>query len=255
MAKKCIDGSTLKLIAVITMLIDHLAAGVLLRYLQTDWTDTGYELYSLMRGIGRIAFPIFCFLLTEGFMHTKSRGRYALRMGVFALISEVPFDLLFRGRILETGYQNVFFTLLIGVCTMTVIDAIGQRQKGHTEQQAAGETPGRPGAAGVPAAAFAAAQIAAAVCGMALAQALRTDYAARGVMCMLVFYVFRKNRAAQIIAGSLAFVWWEPPALLAFCPIALYNGKRGRNIKYFFYLFYPVHLLLLYLLCAALGLA
>lgn len=240
MAKKCIDGSTLKLIAVITMLIDHLAAGVLLRYLQTDWTDTGYELYSLMRGIGRIAFPIFCFLLTEGFMHTKSRGRYALRMGVFALISEVPFDLLFRGRILETGYQNVFFTLLIGVCTMTVIDAIGQRQKGHTEQQAA---------------AFAAAQIAAAVCGMALAQALRTDYAARGVMCMLVFYVFRKNRAAQIIAGCLAFVWWEPPALLAFCPIALYNGKRGRNIKYFFYLFYPVHLLLLYLLCAALGLA
>ncbi len=239
MAKKCIDGSTLKLIAVITMLIDHLAAGVLLRYLQTDWTDTGYELYSLMRGIGRIAFPIFCFFLTEGFMHTKSRGRYALRMGVFALISEVPFDLLFRGRILETGYQNVFFTLLIGVCTMTVIDAIGQRQKGHTELQNAGEASGRPGAAAFPAAAFAAAKIAAAVCGMALAQALRPDYAARGV----------------IIAGCLAFVWWEPPALLAFCPIALYNGKRGRNIKYFFYLFYPVHLLLLYLLCAALGLA
>lgn len=243
MTGKCMSGSTLKFIAIITMFIDHLAAGVLARYLQADWTDAGYQLYSLMRGIGRIAFPIFCFLLTEGFVYTRNRRRYALRMGAFALISEVPFDLLFNGRVLETGYQNVFFTLLIGFLTVTVVDAIGQRAEGGAPVRVLGAR-----------AALTLCQAAAAIMGMALAQLLRTDYGAKGVMCILVFYLFRKNRIRQIIAGCLAFVWWEPPALLAFCPIALYNGKRGWNIKYFFYLFYPVHLLLLYLLCAGLGL-
>lgn len=244
MARKGISGSTLKLIAIITMLIDHLAAGVLLRYLQVDWSETGAGIYTLMRGIGRIAFPIFCFLLTEGFVHTGNRRRYALRMAAFALVSEVPFDLVFRGQVLETTYQNVFFTLLIGFCTMAAIDAIGRAESAHIRTQIAG-------VAVLPMLG----QAAAAILGMAFAEALRTDYGARGVMCILVFYVFRKSRLAQIFAGCLAFVWWEPPALLAFCPIALYNGKRGWRIKYFFYLFYPVHLFLLYLLCVALGLA
>lgn len=242
MTKKCMSGSALKWIAVITMFIDHLAAGVLSRYLGINWTEEGYRLYSLMRGIGRIAFPIFCFLLTEGFFYTKNRRRYALRLGVFALISEAPFDLLFRGRFLEFGYQNVFFTLFIGFVTMTTMDA-SRRMAAENALPAGGA-----------AVAAAAGEATVAFLGMAAAEFMRTDYGALGVMSILVFYVFRKNRMSQIIAGCLAFVWWEAPALLAFLPIALYNGKRGRNIKYFFYLFYPVHLLLLYLLCMGLGL-
>lgn len=243
MTKKCLSGSALKWIAISTMFIDHLAAGILLRWLRTNWTDEGYRMYTLMRGIGRIAFPIFCFLLTEGFFHTRDRKKYALRLGAFALISEVPFDLLFNGQVLENGYQNVFFTLFIGFVTMTAMDAVRRTAGG-------GAVPPGGGAAVIPAAG----QAVTAILGMAAAEILRTDYGALGVMSILVFYVFRKTRPAQIIAGCLAFVWWEPPALLAFLPIALYNGKRGRNIKYFFYLFYPVHLLLLYLLCIGLGL-
>lgn len=240
MTKKCLSGSTLKLIAIITMFIDHLAAGVLARYLYVPGYADLYQIYSIMRGIGRIAFPIFCFLLIEGFTYTRDRKKYALRLGIFALISEIPFDLLFKGKILEFSYQNVFFTLLIGLFTIMGLDAVEQ----HTEA-----APQRP-MSGVAAALLRAAVT---ILGMGAAEFLRTDYGALGVMAILVFYIFRHNRLTQIIAGCLAFCWWELPALLAFIPIGLYNGKRGWNIKYFFYLFYPVHLLLLYLLCLILG--
>lgn len=237
MQQRGLSGSSLKLIAIITMFIDHVGAAVISRMLM-DGGGSGalYQVYFAMRNIGRIAFPIFCFLLVEGFEHTRDRKKYALRLFVFALISEIPFDLAFSGKVLEFGYQNVFFTLLIGLLTIMAFHEVEEKADWHPLLRST-------------------ALLAVVFAGMGTAYLLKTDYAARGVMCILVLYLFRRTRGLQILAGCLAFFWWELPALVAFIPIAFYNGRRGWNIKYLFYLFYPVHLLLLYLVCLYLGIA
>lgn len=219
------------------MFIDHVGAAVIARVLMTGGGSAElYRVYLAMRDIGRIAFPIFCFLLVEGFEHTRDRRKYALRLFLFALLSEIPFDLAFSSKVLEFGYQNVFFTLFIGLLTIMAFHAVEERKEWHPLLRCLL-------LAGI---VFA---------GMGGAWLLRTDYDAKGVMCILLLYFFRRSRGLQILVGCLAFFWWELPALVAFIPIAFYNGKRGWNIKYFFYLFYPVHLLLLYLICRGLGIA
>ena len=251
--KRGISGSTLKLIAVITMIIDHIAAAILGRYLVISglgnmdgtnvaeveqWmTQTGqlFAVYYTMRLIGRIAFPIYCFLLAEGLEHTRNRMKYAVRLFLFAVVSEAPFDLLFSAVPLETGYQNVFFTLFIG---LAVIMGLQWAQEHLNNMQLL-----KPVLSG--------GMIAA---GMAAARFLKMDYAATGVLCIVVIYLFRKKKVWQIVAGCIVFLW-EITAPLAFIPIGFYNGKRGWKLKYFFYLVYPVHLLILYLICMALGIA
>ena len=249
-----ISGSTLKMIAVITMFIDHLAAGVLGRYLNAagwgnlDWSNMDaynqwmeqnaalFDEYSMMRNIGRVAFPIYCFLLAEGLIHTKNLRKYTGRMLVFAFLSEIPFDLLFRGKWMAFEYQNVFFTLFFGVLAMAVMDWIIRQQRLHV-------------------AARAVLCCAAAAACMAAADAMHTDYGSRGVICIVIICLLRNARELQIAAGACSFLFFlnEMAAPFAFLSIAAYNGKRGWKLKYFFYLFYPVHLLLLYLLSMALG--
>lgn len=221
-----ISGSTIKMIAIISMLIDHIGAVVVQRMLY--FPQYGGELrtlYMILRSIGRLGFPIFCFLLVEGFTHTRNVWKYALRLGVFALLSEVPFDLAFSDAWMYNGYQNVFVTLLIGLFVMIFIDRIGKRKW--------------------PVALKAPLQLCVVIAGMYAAEFLKTDYAALGVMCIVTIFLFRKNRLAQAIAGAVVFLW-EIPASLAFLPVAAYNGKRGWKMKYFFYAFYPCHLLILY---------
>lgn len=135
--KKGISGSTLKLIAMSAMLADHIAAALLMRILNFRscfgaegvpqaknfcfaFLDSGslYSMIRLMRMIGRIGFPLFCFLLVEGYQRTSSRKKYAIRIGIFALISEIPYDLAFMGRVFDFSSQNVYFTLLIGMLFM-----------------------------------------------------------------------------------------------------------------------------------------
>jgi hypothetical protein len=140
-----ISGSTLKLIAIFTMLIDHTAATILEKTLMArgmgllNTTDTValaqfyaengliYAIYMIMRLIGRIAFPIFCFLLVQGFLHTRNVTKYAIRLALFAAISEIPFDLAFNNKILEYSHQNVFFTLLIGLLTLISFQTLKQK--------------------------------------------------------------------------------------------------------------------------------
>lgn len=252
MQQRGLSGSTLKLIAIITMLIDHVGAAVVARILASgDGSGTLYGVYFALRNIGRIAFPIFCFLLVEGFEHTRDRKKYALRLLAFALISEIPFDLAFSSKVLEFGYQNVFFTLFLGLLTIMAFHTVEEKMGWHPLLRGDGQQPKEYWRVLLSWIALTGVVLA----GMGCAYLLRTDYAARGVMCILVLYLFRRNRGMQILAGCLAFFWWELPALVAFIPIAFYNGKRGWNIKYFFYLFYPVHLLLLYLVCLYLGIA
>lgn len=246
--RKGLSGSTLKLVAVITMLIDHVAAAVLMRvlidrglYSAVYPYDTFREkyygmilaVYLICRYIGRIAFPIFCFLLVEGFTRTHDVKKYVIRMAVFALVTEIPFDLAFAGRPFYWGYQNVMFTLLIGLLVMWGMSAV--EKKG-----------------------FAAwltwlCNLLVAAAGAVLASLMETDYGAIGVVCIVVLYVFRRKKPLQIAAGCVAFLW-EITAPLAFIFIGFYNGKRGWRMKYLFYAFYPVHLFLLYLISAAMGL-
>ena len=237
MQARGLSGSTLKLMAIITMLIDHIGAAVVARVLISGhWSQELYAVYTAMRVIGRIAFPIFCFLLIEGFEHTGDRKKYALRLLGFAVISEIPFDLAFKSKVLEFDYQNVFFTLFIGLVTIMAIHVVEEKKEWHPWLRIA-------------------ATIAISFAGMVIAYLLKTDYDAKGVMCILALYLFRKVRGLQILAGCIAFGSFELPALVAFIPIAFYNGKRGWNIKYFFYVFYPLHLLLLYLICLGMGVA
>jgi hypothetical protein len=135
-----LSGSGLKIIAMISMLTDHIAACIIERYMDSAgialefMTPNGsvnliYIIYFVMRLIGRLAFPIYIFLLVEGFLHTRSRVKYLVRLLIFALVSEIPFDVAFQlepcevksGSLFEFTYQNVFFTLALGLLTIIVI--------------------------------------------------------------------------------------------------------------------------------------
>ncbi len=224
-SKYGLSGSTLKLIACITMLIDHTGAAVVntilatsdLKYTNYDAYQNLHTLYSLMRGVGRLAFPIFCFLIVEGFFHTRSVKKYIERMFLFALISELPFDFALKASVPFWQKQNVYFTLLIALICLWLIDQMQGRLW---------------------------IQLLALAGGMYLAQALKTDYNFKGVFLIVILYFFRDHRLYQCVTGA-ASIAWERYAPLAFIPIFFYNGKRGLKLRYFFYFFYPVHLVIL----------
>lgn len=224
-----ISGSTLKLIAIVTMFIDHLGATVLRAILQLpsvlanpQLRNTWADIYNASRDIGRLAFPIFCFLIVEGFLHTRNVKKYAQRLFLFALISEIPFDIALKGHWFYPDKQNVYFTLLIGLLVMAGIVWITDNGRKNLF--------------------LAILPIAA---GMYLAWLIDTDYNYKGVFLIAILYLMRYARLYQCIGGAAA-VSWELPAPLAFIPVYLYNGTRGKQIKYFFYWFYPVHLVFLY---------
>ncbi len=223
---KCLSGSTLKTIAIISMFIDH--AALVLLYWGVLYSNQPiiegtkiyhiYLIYNVMRKIGRIAFPIFCFLLIEGFIHTSNHKKYAIRLLLFALISEIPYDLACHNQVINPESCNVFITLLLGFLTIWAMDQF--REKYWI-------------------------QIPIAAIGCFIAYFVNCDYDYRGLILIVLLYFFRYYRVMQAIAGSIA-LYWEWQAIFAFIPICMYNGKRGQNIKYFFYIFYPAHLLLLY---------
>ncbi len=206
---QCLDSFQLKCIAIVSMALDHTGAVL---YPSQIW----------LRCLGRIAFPIFCFLIVEGFFHTHDVRRYMGRLGVFALISEIPYDLAFRGVPLEYAHQNVFFTLLIGIGMVVLLE----RNR---------EWP---------------VKAVILLLAMWLAVLIRSDYNFRGVLLIFVFYIFHESRWLAVTAGGFwNFLYQgviQKYGVLSVLPLALYNGERGRKMKYFFYIFYPAHLLLLY---------
>ena len=242
-AKKTgLTGSHLKWIAIITMFIDHIGAALLeigllpkiadavlagnsFDYIMADY-HFWYGFDDVLRSIGRLAFPIFCFLLVEGFLHTKNIKKYALRLGLFALISEIPFDLAFNEKILEASYQNVFFTLFIGLLVLIGLKYFEETLPPHISWL----------------------RFIVALTGILLAMFLRTDYDAFGVMLIFLLYEFRSLPKLRCIAGALLMLFNSTTGCLAFLLIWFYNGERGKQLpKYFFYAFYPAHLLLLFL--------
>ena len=250
-----LSASTLKMIALLSMLIDHVGAGILSRYLiqvgyreiiscsdparyQAWMLEFGalYRTYRVLRGIGRMAFPIYSYFLVEGMKYTRNVSRYLCRLLLFAVISEVPFDLLFYNTPLEFSGQNVYFTLAIGLMVM-----IGIREVGLRIRQSAVSV---------------CTQALILLAGCALAELLRTDYSYYGVLSITLMYFFSASKPLELLSGALSFCWGTefPVAPLTFGLLGIYKKKRGIGLKYFFYAFYPAHLLLLYLLALCLGL-
>lgn len=209
------SSSQLKILAIITMLIDH--TGAIL-----------FPKITLLRIIGRLSFPIFAFLISEGLFHTSNIKAYLLRLFAFALISEVPFDLAFHGRIYDSGEQNIFFTLFLGLAAIVFLQTYLAKNS--------------------------VVSIALAGAAALLAEVLHTDYGWFGVVIIIIFYCFKKYQTSGVFVFSVLNTGYgllQSPlqvyAAAASIPILLYNGKKGRlNWKYFFYAFYPVHLLLLF---------
>lgn len=244
---KFLDSDTLKIIAIATMLIDHIGAALvetMLFYGSAGNSGNWYEIDAVLRAIGRTAFPIFVFLLVEGFFHTRSRGRYFGRLALFALLSEIPFDLAFRGTYFYRDSQNVFWTLSIGFLTIWAMNAVGNR---------IGDGAGLGTPRGIIAGILQAPLI---PIGCLAAGVLQTDYKMYGVLLIVLFYFGRYagiSRLLVCIAGYLLFLW-EPQCIVGFLLILFYNGarkKRGKGFQYFFYLFYPLHLLVLGLIRVA----
>ncbi len=251
MEKHGIAGSTLKMIAMVTMLIDHFAATVFEEILfknPDNWDATGYLrmnamgiIYTVMRGIGRLAFPIFIFLLVEGFMHTRNRFRYIGRLLIFAVVSEIPFDLAFnlsekwirKGHFLEFTYQNVFFTLAIGMIVITILEGIRSMQSDIILR--------------------AILSVGVVALGAGLAYVMNTDYDAVGVLAIVAAYLLR-NRRKELRIGIPCLLLvlisqLEIVALFDILPVHFYNGERGWSLKWVFYIFYPLHLLILAGIC------
>ncbi len=233
-----INRDLLKILAVLFMLLDHVWRTLLPDVL---WLHL----------LGRIAFPLFAFMIIEGLVHTSDFRKYIYRLIILALISEIPFNLFISGSLIYPYYQNVIFTLLLGLLAAKLLqDYILERSGKNLAIAAMG-----------------------AVAFPLLADFFMTDYGSVGVMTVIIFYLFRGMRfgwllqlvslyifnvvmlQGLIIPVELGNYVYEIPtqgfALFALIPIWLYNGTRGRGgkvMQYFVYVFYPLHLLVLYFL-------
>jgi len=231
---KKISADLLKWIALITMFLDHIGAGIL----EVCYMPDLYEVDIVIRSIGRIAFPIYCFLLVEGYKYTRSRFKYAVNLLIFALISELPFDMLFRGGI-SMDYQNVYFTLLFGLVAIIIAGLIEENE--------------------IPFAMLWELLIAATIA--YAAYLINTDYDAWGVLLIFVIFVSRNkprwvlcvSTAAYVVLTTLvqpvsSFIHMsqlEAIGIVSFILIFFYNGKRSGKInKYVFYSLYPGHIAL-----------
>jgi len=205
-----LNSFTLKLLAMITMTIDHVGHVI-------------FPTVSWFRYIGRVSFPIFCFLIVQGFFHTKDVKRYILRMLMFAFISEVIYDLTFFNSWFYLGKQNVLFTFIISLLMLYVCEKASGIYK-----------------------------MGAVVFCMFFAYLIKCDYNMYGVLLIYLLYCSHNNRnktTGSIVIWSMLYIpYYQVIAAVSSIPIYFYNGKRGPRFRYVFYIFYPFHLLLLYLI-------
>ncbi|WP_455716234.1 TraX family protein, partial [Anaerosporobacter sp.] len=212
----------LKVIAILAMFIDHIAA---------VFVDDSTKLYLLMRGFGRIAFPIFCFLIVEGYFHTRNVKKYMSRLAAFAIISEIPFDLCFYKELFYWQHQNVFFTLLLGLVAIYAIEELKKRYSASYPKSVIS-------------------QFVVVMLAMTAAWLLCTDYNMLGILIIMAFYINRGDRIQTAISFFIVTICLgnvlQLLSVLALIPIYMYNGKKGPSMRYVFYVFYPGHLLILY---------
>ena len=226
MTKRPLPQEGLKFLACAIMLLDHIGATLI------PW--------GTLRIIGRLAFPIFCFLLAEGAHYTRNPRNYLLRLGIGAVLSELPFDLALFGS-WSWRHQSVMVTLLLGAMALLAMKQMT-----------------RPLLKVLVLLLFA-----------CLADFMNTDYGGAGVLMIALFGLTRERKygwvvqllgmyliCRWIIPGGVVwfigrYVFIEIFAILALIPIWLYSGKKStssRAVQWAFYLFYPVHLWILYLI-------
>ncbi len=210
---------SLKIIACVTMVLDHIKYAIP----ETTCFATQY--------LGRIAFPLFAFLVGEGYCHTSNLKKYSKRLILFALISQIPF-MLFRTLVGEWRMLNILFTLLLGLGSIAVWDKFGKKS--------------------IPIIALL----------VFLGKILRVDYGWYGVLSVFVLYLFRQRKIGREIAFLVLNTIYYYPRLSSNMSLSLvisyscttipvifllfYNGKLGRKTKYLYYLFYPIHMIILY---------
>lgn len=245
---------TLKLIAMFAMLMDHTAKIVLHTGVLSSWVGMENEMLirDMMIVVGRLAFPIFAWFVAEGCCKTSNMGKYALRMLGFAILSELPFQLCSYETV-ELGCHNVMFTLVLAVGAVY----LGQLLEAHAVPQLT-------------------AKLIPACIAIVLGWVLHTDYNAWGVALVLGLY-YMPNRKGQLLylsawitlfqlvwhgwngttlswlsgEGSIEILNWIG-AMFSVPLLMTYNGQHGRSVKWLFYVFYPVHLMLIFLIARAL---
>ena len=223
--KKCLSNFDLKLIAIITMTIDHI--GVVF----------GTVFYNFLRAVGRLSFPIFAFLLTEGYVHTNSFSKYFLRLLVLALISEVIYDYVFFGSFIYIGANNIFFTLALGLLTLFLLD----KSKGLINRYFKDKVD-----------LFIILPITylliIVIMGL-MGEFLNFSYGMLGILVISFFYLFKDNFPLVVISVSLSTLilgeGMQYFSLFSLILIYFYNKKLGKKCKVFFYLYYPLHILVL----------
>lgn len=216
------SSSTLKIIACLTMLIDHVGAIL-------------FPEMIIFRIIGRIAFPIFAFLIVEGYFHTKDVKKYLIRLAIFAFVAEVPFDLAFQHTVFSLKGQNVFFTLFFGLLAIYLNEKFKESRLGT----------------GFFVVLFS-----------LINTVIMADYVFFGIMIIFIFYHYRGKKrevfigllGVNLLMSGLMTVmnghisYWSVIGffeLVSLSMIYYYNGKKGIGLKYLFYIFYPGHLLIL----------
>ncbi|WP_026498776.1 TraX family protein [Butyrivibrio sp. WCD2001] len=222
---RVLDGTMLKIIAMISMVFDHVG-------------DMFLPGVMWPRMIGRLAMPLFAFCIAEGYIHTRDKKKYILRLGIFALISEIPFDLAFDGKI-GLGHQNIMLTFFLSVLALKLFDIIRGEVKEDTGKYSVEKS----------------------ICGtlviiaMAfIALLVKADYTVFAIISVFLFYVFKNSKHFLRTGVGVAFLaltrtmGYYCTTGLSIIPLLLYNGKRGRGLKWLFYAFYPGHLLILYLI-------
>ena len=218
---KKINGAQLKYIAFASMFIDHFNKAIITPFL------TGSGALNIITTIfdilGRIAFPIFCFCIVEGFFKTKSRRKYLRNLLIFAIISEIPYDMFQSAVFVNTRSQNILWGLALGLFTIMVIDKLKEKIKKR------------------PVWIFVSIFIVAlASLGSMLISA---DYEYYAIIIIYIYYLFYDKRLLPSGLSCLVIIK-EIYAILGFATVLLYNGEKGKQNKIFNYLFYPVHLLI-----------
>ncbi len=274
---KCrvLTGNKLKVIALITMIIDHIGFCLVYRlmvcHVQLPFACTEeqlMEVYNLCRKIGRIAFPIYCFLLVEGFKYTSNIWKYIGRMTILALISEPVFNLACGARLKSAYHQNTFWTLCLGLVMLYCMSLCENQYNAIQSQESkVNKKQAKKGKKVIYYSKFWYIVIELILpCVFAyISNLLNTDYKIWGIVWIALFYLcdkYLKYPLMGCLGGFIGMVCrvvkdtFERPALIAFIPIALYNGKRGSKNKVLsclFYVAYPLHLAILYLLMCYFG--
>lgn len=219
---KIFNRNVLKYTAIVTMLLDHIAI-----FLPSDST-----LYCIMRFLGRLTAPIMCFFIAEGFYYTHSKNKYCIRLGIFALISQLAYTFFNEGTLLTyrllTSW-NVIFTLFIGFCALLAYEKILNKP------------------------------IKWIVIGLLCIVSFIGDWRFIAPLWILCFYIFRGNKKNIMVFSVLAGIevlsclpniisdgqLWQIGVFFVVPLLLLYNGQKGRNNpvhKWAFYWFYPLHL-------------